>query len=82
MIQRKVLMGTHLLIEIKEIQVAYLHSSYFKDIYIYLSQIRLPFSKLVIRRIETLAEKYILLDFLLIKTSPEKETAVPAVPET
>ena len=35
-IQRKVLIGTHLLVEIKEIQVGYLHSSYFKDIYIYI----------------------------------------------
>ena len=32
---------------------------------------------------ETLAEKYILLDFLLFKfvTTPEKETAVLAIPE-
>ena len=30
--QRKVLKGTHLLVEIKEIQVGYLTSSYFKDI--------------------------------------------------
>ena len=29
-IQRKVLKGTHLLVEIKEIQAGYLHSSYFK----------------------------------------------------
>ena len=32
-IQRKVLKGTHLLIEVEEIQVGYLHSPYFKDIY-------------------------------------------------
>ena len=30
-IQRKVLKGTHLWVEIKEIQAGYLHSSYFKD---------------------------------------------------
>ena len=35
-IQRKVLIGTHLPVEIKEIQVGYLHSTYFKDIYQYL----------------------------------------------
>ena len=35
----------------------------------------------MIKRIETLAEKYILLDSLLFKISPEKETAVLAVPE-
>ena len=32
-IQRKVLKGTQLLVEVKEIQVGYLHSPYFKDIY-------------------------------------------------
>ena len=32
-IQRKVLKGTHLLIEIKDIQTGYLHSPYFKEIY-------------------------------------------------
>ena len=37
-IQRKVLKGTHSLVDIKEIQTRYLHSSYFKDIYICLSQ--------------------------------------------
>ena len=31
---------------------------------------------------ETLAEKYVLLDSLLFKISPEKETAVLAIPET
>ena len=37
-IQRKVLKGTHLPVEIKEIQVGYLSSPYFKDLYLYLSQ--------------------------------------------
>ena len=36
--QRKVLKGTHLPVEIKEIQAGYLHSSYFKDLYLHLSQ--------------------------------------------
>ena len=69
-------------LEIKEIQAGYLHSSYFKDIYIFLSQNKLPFSKVVIRKIEALSEKYILLDSLLFKITPEKETVVLAVPET
>ena len=81
-IQRKVLTGTHLLVEIKEIQAGYLHSSYFKDLCLYLSQNKLPSSKLAIKRIETLAEKYILLDLLLFKHILEKETAVLAIPET
>ena len=37
---------------------------------------------MVIRKIEVLAEKYILLDSLLFKIIPEKETAVLAIPET
>ena len=81
-IHRKVLKGTHLPVEIKEVQAGYLQSSYFKDIYLYLSQNKLPSSRVEIRRMETLAERYILLDFLLFKITPEKEAAVLAVPET
>ena len=80
-IQRKVLKGTHLPIEIKEIQAGYLHSSYFKDLYLYLLQNRLPSSNPVIRKLESLSEKYVLLDSLLFRISPEKETAVLAIPE-
>ena len=83
-IQEKVLKGTHLLVTIKEIQAGYFSSSYFKDIYLYLAQNKLPSSKAAIRKIEALAEKYILLDSLLFKIStiPDKETAVLAIPET
>ena len=81
-IQRKVLKGTHLPVEIKEIQVRYLNSSHFKDIYLYLSQNKLLSSKTAIRKVETLAERYTLLDSLLFKFMPEKETAVLAVLET
>ena len=81
-IQRKVLKGTHLPMEVKEIQVGYLCSPYFKDLYLYLSQNKLPSSKSTIRKLETIAEKYVLLDSLLFKISSEKETAVLAIPET
>ena len=81
MIQKKVLKGTHLPVEVKEIQARYLNSSHFKDIYLYLSQNKLPTSKVPIRIVETLGERYILLDSLLFKITPEKETAVLAVPE-
>ena len=80
-IQRKVLKGTHLPVEIKEIQVGYLYSPYFKDLYLYLSQNKLPSSKSTIRKLETLSEKYVVLDSLLFRISPEKETTVLAVPE-
>ena len=71
-----------MLVEIKGIQAGYLHSLYFKDLYLYLSQNKLPSSRLAVKRIETLAEKYILLDSLLFKITPEKATAVLVVPET
>ena len=80
-IQRKVLRGTHLPVEIKEIQAGYLYSPYFKDLYLYLSQNKLPISKSAIRKLETLSGKYVLLDSLLFRISPEKETAVLAIPE-
>ena len=80
-IQRKVLKGTHLPMEVKEIQAGYLCSPYFKDLYLYLSQNKLPSSKSTIRKLETLAEKYVLLDSLLLKISSEKETTVIAIPE-
>ena len=44
-IQRKVLMGMHLPVIIKETQAAYLISPYFKDIYLYLAQNKLPSTK-------------------------------------
>ena len=49
----------------------------------YLAQNRLPSSKAAIRKVETLAEKYILLDSLLFKiiSTPRKEMAVLAIPE-
>ena len=82
-IQRKVLKGIHLPVIIKEIQVGYLNSPYFKDIYLYLSQNKLSSSKGAKHKIKTLVERYILLDSLLFKlvTTPEKETALLAIPE-
>ena len=81
-IQWKVLKGTHLPVEVKEIQVGYLHSPYFKDLYQYLLQNKLPSSKSAIKKLEALLEKYVLLDLLLFRINQEKETAVLAVPES
>ena len=66
------LKGTHLPINTKEIQAGYLNSSYFKDIYLYLSQNKLPSSKSILHKIEALSEKYILLDSLLFRLNIEK----------
>ena len=53
-----------------------------KIIYLYLSQNKLPTSKAGIRKVEMLAERYILLDSLLFRITSEKESAVLAVSET
>ena len=83
-IKRKVLKGTHLPLAIKEIQAGYLTSPYFKDLYKYLAQNKLPSNRSAIHKVETLAERFILLDSLLFKlvTTPDKETALLAIPET
>ena len=50
MIQRKVLKGTHLPVEIKGKQAGYLNRPYFKDIYLYLAKNKLSSSKASIRK--------------------------------
>ena len=82
-IRKKVLKGIHLPLTIKEIQAGYLNSLYFKDIYQYLAQKRLLSKKAAMKRVEILAEKYILLDLLFkLIIIPGKETALLAIPET
>ena len=80
-IKRKVLKGTHLPLTIKEIQAGYLTSPYFKDLYLFLSQNKLPSKRSAIKKVETLAENFVLLDSLIFKlmTMPDKETAVLAI---
>ena len=82
-IKRKVLKGIHLPLTIKEIQEGYLSSPYFKDLYLFLSQNKLPSKRSSIKKVETLAENFILLDSLLFKleTTPDKETALLAIHE-
>ena len=82
-IKRKVLKGTHLLLAVKEIQAGYLTSPYFKDLYLFLFQNKLPSKRPAIKKVETLAESFVLLDSLLFKlvTTPDKEATVLAIPE-
>ena len=82
-IQRNILKGMHSPVTVKEIQEGYLTSSYFKDLYLYLAQNKLPNTKTAIQKVEILAERYILLDSQLSKiiTPPEKGTALSAIPE-
>ena len=47
-------------------QAGYVTSPYFKNIYSYLTKSKLPSSKAAIRHVESQAEKYSLLDSLLL----------------
>ena len=82
-IKRKVLKGTHLLLTIKEIQTGYLSSLYFKGVYLFLSQNKLPSKRSSIKKVKTLAENFVLLDSFHFKlvTTAEKEAALLAIPE-
>ena len=71
-IQSNVLKNTHLPIEIKEIQAGYLHSPYFKDLYQYLLQNKLPHSKLAIKKLECLIRKVCSIRLLIIQDKPRK----------
>ena len=51
------LKGMHLPVTVKEIQAGYLVSSYFKVIYLYLVQNKLPSNKTAIKKVKALAEK-------------------------
>ena len=75
-IQHKVLKGLHLSMTVKEIQAGY-YIVYTSKTYI------LPSSKVGIRKVEALAENYILLDLLLFKimVTPDEEVALLAIPE-
>ena len=83
-IKRKVLKGMHLPLTINEIQAGYLTSPYFKDLYLFMSQNKLPSKRSVVKKVETLAESFVLLDSLIFKlvTTPDKKAAVLAIPET
>ena len=67
----------------KEIQAGYLSSLYFKDLYLFLSQNKLPSKRSSIKKVKTLTENFVLLDSLLFKlvTTPDKETALLAISE-
>ena len=82
-IKRKVLKGMHLPLTIKEIQTGYLRNPYFKDLYLFLSQNKLPSKRSTTKKVGTLAESFVLLDSLIFKLvmMPDKETAVLEIPE-
>ena len=82
--KRKVLRGTHLPLTIKEIQAGYLSCSFFKDLYVYMAQNKLPSKRSAISKVLTLSQNYVLLDQLLFKliTVLDREKALLAIPES
>ena len=80
-IKRKVLKGTHLPLTIQEIQAGYLTSPFFKDLYRYLAQNKLPNKRNVICKVEALSERFVLLDSLIFKITLDKEKTLLAIPE-
>ena len=68
---------------IKEIQTGYLSSPYFKDLYLFFSQNKLPSNRPTIKKVKTLAKSFVLLDSLIFKLvmTPDKEAAVLAIPD-
>ena len=66
-IQRKVLKGTLLPVTMKEIQAGYLVSSYFKDLYLYLAQNKLPILKDCNLKGRNMSRKIYLTRFIIIQ---------------
>ena len=82
-IKKKVLKGTHLPLTIKEIQAGYLSSPYFKELYLFLLQNKLPIKRSSTKKVKTLVESIVLLDSLIFKLvmMPNKESVVLAIPK-
>ena len=66
-INKKVLRDTKLSMNLRDLRAAYLTSPQFRDIYLNLTQNKVPLGKLAARRLEQNARNYMLLDDLLFK---------------
>ena len=66
-IHKKVLRDTKLSMNLKDLKAAYLTSPHFRDIYLNLTQNKVPLGKGAARRLEQNARNYMLLDGLLFK---------------
>ena len=56
----------HLPVTIKEIQAGYLVSSYFKDIYLYLSQNKVPGNEMTIKKGQSTSREIYITRFIII----------------
>ena len=58
---------TNLSLNLRDLRAAYLQSPHFRDIYLNLSQNRVPLGKGAAKRLEQNARNYLILDRLLFK---------------
>ena len=66
-INKKVLRDTNLNLNLRDLRAAYLQSPHFRDIYLNLSQNRVPLGKGAAKRLEQNARNYLILDGLFFK---------------
>ena len=66
-INKKVLRDTKLSMNLRDLRAAYLQSPHFRDIYLSLTQNKVPLGKGAAKRLEQNARKYLILDGLLFK---------------
>ena len=66
-INKKVLRDTNLNLNLRDLRAAYLQSPHFRDIYLNISQNRVPLGKGAAKRLEQNARNYLILDGLLFK---------------
>ena len=66
-INKKVLRDTKLSMDLRDLRAAYLQSPHFRDIYLNLTQNKIPLGKGAAKRLEQNARNYMILDGLLFK---------------
>ena len=72
-INKKVLRDTNLCVDLRDQKAAYLTSSHFRDIHLYLLQNRMPLGKGVAKWLNQNARNYLILDGLLFKILDDGE---------
>ena len=72
-IKEKVLRDTNLSIDLRDLRAAYVTSPHFKDIYLHLTQNKMPIGKIAARQLDNQARNYMILDGLLFKIIDEGE---------
>ena len=78
-INKKVLRDTNLSLDLRDLRAAYVTSPHFKDIYLHLTQNKMPIGKIAARRLDNQARNYMILDGLLFKIIDKGEVNLDTV---